>query len=375
MNEYNRVCAKIDLNAVVNNVEYIERHCYNKQILAVIKADGYGHGAIPIAKLLEKRTSIYGFAVATIEEAVELRKAHIKKTILVLGHVFPYGYDIALEHNITLTVFREDMLEEIGMLTNSKKKTLNVHLKVDTGMGRIGIRANEESLSFVKKIKTFPYIQLNGIFTHFAKADEKDKTHVYKQQELFEKFVSFVVEKEQLDIPFIHSFNSAGILSLNPNKSTLVRAGIILYGLWPSEKMYQEDIPLKPALSLISHIVYIKTIYKGETVSYGGTFIAKQDTIVATIPLGYADGYPRSLSNKGYVLIKGKKAPIIGRICMDQFMVDITNIENVSLDEEVVLIGKSGDIFITMEELAQVSGRFNYEFACNISKRVKRVYI
>ena len=375
MENYKRVCAKINLNNIKENyLGMVKVVGSQSRFFAVIKADGYGHGAVEIAKMLEKEDSLYGFAVATAEEALELRNHGITKPILVLGYTFPDSYERLAHNNIMPTVFREDSLAELSAAAKKTGHIIKVHVKVDTGMHRIGIAPNESGLDFVEKLLATEGVELEGIFTHFARADEFDKSDALRQNKTFQDFVSEVEERFQIQIPYKHSANSAGILELKDSYLDLVRAGVALYGMWPSEEVSKEIVQLKPALSLYSHVVYLKEIHKGDAVSYGGTFVAEKNMRVATIPVGYGDGYPRSLSGKGYVLIRGKKAPILGRVCMDQFMVDVTEIPEAQMDDLVTLIGTDGDLEITIEELGDISGRFNYELACDLGKRIPRVY-
>lgn len=370
-----RVCARIDVSAIKNNVKVLYEHMpVSKPIMAVIKADGYGHGAINIARILDKDERIFGFAVATSEEAFELRDEGISKPILVLGYVFIEDYARMIVSDIRFTIFTYEMavqLSKIGQVLNKKAK---VHIKVDTGMGRIGIRPQDDDIELMKRINALEGLYLEGIFTHFSRCDEADKTFTDEQYTLF---AGYIDELKNNDICFdmVHCANSAGILEYPTSHRDFVRAGIVLYGLWPSDEVVKAGIGLKPALSLISHIVYVKTVPKGTPISYGATFITDKEMKIATIPVGYADGYPRSLSNKGYVLIRGCKAPILGRICMDQMMVDVSDIDGVEELDEVVLIGQSGNEIITAEELGNLSGRFNYELVCDISERVPRIYV
>lgn len=375
MEQYARVCAHIDLDAVHHNLEAMRSHISKQtKILGVIKADGYGHGAVPIAWEMEDLDYVYGFAVASVEEAMQLRNANIKKPILVLGYTFPYSYETLINQEIIPTVFRLDMLHELNQTAARLGVKAAVHIKVDTGMARIGIQPNEEGFQFVKEALLCEHLSVEGIFTHFAKADEADKEAANKQLELFLAFVKKCEEENNYSFPFVHCSNSAGILDMPRANLDLVRAGIILYGMWPSDEVNKEVIPLAPVLSLKSHITYIKEVEAGTPVSYNGIFTTDKKTRIATIPVGYADGYPRNLTGKGYILIHGKKAPIIGRICMDQFMVDVTDIPECKEGDEVTLIGKDGELTITIEELGTISGRFNYEFACEIGKRTPRVF-
>lgn len=376
MFEYERVYAEIDLDAICKNVVAMKNNiAKDTKILAVIKTDGYGHGAIPIAIELETMDEVYGFAVATAEEALDLRKNDIKKPILILGYTFPGKYEELIKNKISMALFREDSLDEIAKVAEKMDEKALVHIKVDTGMGRIGVRPDEDGVIFAGKILANPSLCLEGVFTHFAKADESNKDFTYRQIEKFQEFTGKIKETYHYQIPIIHASNSAGIIDIKEANMDLVRAGIILYGLWPSDEVNKESISLRPALSLYSTIVYLKEIEKGTPVSYGGKFVAEKSMKIATIPVGYGDGYPRSLSGKGYVLIKGQKAPILGRVCMDQFMVDVTHIKEVCMGDKVTLIGKDCEETITVEELGDLADKFNYEFVCGLSKRIPRTFV
>ncbi len=373
--EGQRICAEIDMGAMLRNTENMHRHLKPEtKMLAVIKANGYGHGAVEIAQVLQKVPYIWGFATATFEEALDLRRAGCRKPILILGYVFPYCYTELDKEGIRPTVFRDDQLQEMSRAAAAAGQKISVHIAVDTGMSRIGIRPDETGLAFVKRALQMPGITVEGIFTHFARADEADKTSAEKQYRLFTEFLQRIKEETGYRIPICHASNSAAIIEEPDWQLDMVRAGIILYGMWPSEEVRRDILPLEPVLSLHSHIVYIKEVPAGTPVSYGGAFVTDKPTMVATIPVGYADGYPRSLSNKGYVLIHGKKAPILGRVCMDQMMVDVTDIPEAAINDHVTLIGKDKEASITMEELGALSGRFNYELACDINQRVPRFY-
>jgi len=373
---YKRGYAKVDLDAILYNMQQMHAHiAEGTQMMGVIKADGYGHGSVPIARCLQGLDYLFGFAVATAEEAHLLRLAGIQKPILLLGYAFPYSYKTLAEEQIRPALFRYDMVEKLNAAARENGEKMKVHIKVDTGMSRIGITPDEEGLRFVEYVATQEFLEIEGIFTHFARADEVDKTPALRQLECFTKFVSLIEERLHIKIPIKHCSNSAGIMELSQANLNMVRAGISLYGLYPSEEVKRDTIDLKPALSLHSHIVYIKTIHAGQAVSYGGTFVAPRDMRVATVPLGYGDGYPRSLSGRGYVLIHGERAPILGRVCMDQFMVDISHIENVKEDDPVVLIGFDGKEQISAEQIGELSGRFNYELVCDLNQRLPRVYL
>ena len=369
-----RICAYINLDNAIKNMEgFKSLISKNTKIMAVIKADGYGHGAVQIAHKLEGLPYLFGFAVATAEESFELRDAGITKPVLILGYTFKEDYEKLIEYGVTLTVFTDEMLKDIEEAAANTGKNATVHVKLDTGMSRIGIQADEAGIDFVKKVYASKYINLEGLFTHIARADEIDKSKANEQIKLYNLFIDNL-RKQNINIPICHVSNSASILEIPDANLDMVRAGITLYGLWPSNEVSKDKIPLYPLLKLVSHVAYVKLLKKGREISYGGTFTTKKDAVIATIPCGYADGIPRGLSNKGYVLIHGKIAPIVGRVCMDQFMVDVTDIDDVKVLDEVVIIGTQGDKTITAEEVGDISGRFNYELVCEISKRVPRVY-
>nr|WP_317362687.1 alanine racemase [uncultured Blautia sp.] len=375
MKMHSRIQAEIDLDAITYNLEHIKKNLApGTQVIAVLKADGYGHGAVPLARRIQKDPEIWGIAVATVEEGEELRNAGITKPILILGYTYQEDYQKIANLDFRPAVFKLSMAKELSKAALEAGKTLKIHIKIDTGMTRIGYRDVKKDVPEILEISKLPGLEIEGIFTHFARADEADKTPALVQYEKFQEFIR-ALEQEGLHIPMKHCSNSAGIIRMQEANLDAVRAGIILYGLYPSKEVERESVPLKPLMSLRSHIAYIKTVEPGAEISYGGIFTTVRETRVATIPVGYADGYPRGLSNKGSVLIRGKRAPILGRVCMDQFMVDVTEIPEAEELDQVTLLGKDGEDCITMEELGELSGRFNYEFACCISKRVPRVYL
>ncbi|MBQ6886714.1 MAG: alanine racemase [Lachnospiraceae bacterium] len=373
--EYARGYLEIDLDRIRRNMDNMKANLDEKtKMIGVIKTDGYGHGAVPIAAELEPLEYMYGFAVATVEEAHILRMAGVKKPILILGYTFPYSYPTLVKEEIRPTVFREDTLKELSEVAVSLNTKIKVHIKLDTGMSRIGVLPDESGFQFVEKALQTEGIEVEGIFTHFATSDYADKRYAYEQLEKFQKFCLEAEERFHINFAVKHCSNSAGIIEMREANMDVVRAGITLYGLSPSDEVEKDIVKFEPALSFKSTIVYVKTIPAGTAVGYGRTYIADKERTIATIPLGYGDGYPRGMSNKGYVLIHGKRAPIIGRVCMDQFMVDVTDIPGTAVNDEVTLIGTDGAETITMEEIGEVSGRFNYELACNLGKRVPRVY-
>lgn len=425
---YRRVYAVVDLDAVAYNMEMMKANLPEAAgMMAVVKTDGYGHGAAPVAWAADPYADMY--AVATAAEALNLRSHGISKPILILGPVHGSWYRELIEAEIRIPVFTwrqaeelsrqaealpkqaESGLKQTGALTEQAKllpsagqpmsggKPAYVHLAIDTGMSRIGMKPDEESADLAVRISRLPGICVEGLFTHFAKADEEDKTSAFRQAQRYKNFAN-MLEGRGLDIPVLHISNSAGIIdmpeishifgdgspeaavsrgpaasSAENQRGCMVRAGISIYGLYPSNEVKKERVPLKPAMELKSFITYIKEIGPGDEVSYGGTFVAEKTMRVATVSVGYGDGYPRSLSGKGRVLIRGKSAPVLGRVCMDQMMVDVTHIPEAEEWDTVTLIGTDGMERISVEELADTGGGFHYEIVCDIGKRVPRVYI
>ena len=314
MKMHSRIQAEIDLDAMTYNLEHIKKNLAPKtQVIAVLKADGYGHGAVPLARRIQKDPEIWGIAVATVEEGEELRNAGITKPILILGYTYQEDYQKIAKLDFRPAVFKLSMAKELSKAALEAGKTLKIHIKIDTGMTRIGYRDVKKDVPEILEISKLPGLDIEGIFTHFARADEADKTPALVQYEKFQEFIR-ALEQEGLHIPMKHCSNSAGIIRMQEANLDAVRAGIILYGLYPSKEVEREPVPLKPLMSLRSHIAYIKTVEPGAEISYGGIFTTVRETRVATIPVGYADGYPRGLSNKGSVLIRGKRAPILGRV-------------------------------------------------------------
>lgn len=370
--EYYRVHADVNLDAIYHNIEETRKVVKpDTKIMAIIKADGYGHGAIPIAKILEPIIDAYGIAI--IEEGIELRECGITKPLLILGVTPLPLYSKLIEYDIMPTIFSYESAEILSEEAKKQNKKAKIHIAVDTGMSRIGFQINQESVEIIKRINQLEWVEIDGCFTHFATADESDKSFTLEQLKRFQNFVA-QLEQEGIQIPTKHVSNSAGIIEFPDAQFDMVRSGISTYGLYPSEEVNKAVLPLQPAMEIKSYITYVKTLEAGVGISYGQTFVTKEKIKVATIPVGYADGYPRALSNQGYVLIHGQKAAILGRICMDQFMVDVTNIPGVCEGDIVTLVGIDKDASITVEELAAMSHSFNYEFVCDIGKRVPRVY-
>ncbi len=374
MKKNGRITAYIHMDAIARNFRNMRANIReDTQMVAVVKADGYGHGAVPIARMAEQYSYIWGFAVATADEALELRDAGIRKPILVLGYTFEEDYGRMAGLGIRPTVFTAEMAEAFGREAERQGICAPVHLAVDTGMSRIGVPDDASGIAEAGRIAALPHLKIEGVFTHFARADETDKTNAGRQ---ISRFTSFCDKLNAAGTEgFLrHCSNSAGILDLPQANMDLVRAGISIYGIYPSDEVSRVPVTLFPVMELKSHVVYVKTVPAGTPVSYGGTFVTQRETRIATIPVGYGDGYPRGLSGKGSVLIRGKRAPVLGRVCMDQFMADVTGMDVKTLDE-VTLLGRDGEDEITADELGSLSGRFPYELACCVGRRVPRVYI
>lgn len=369
MNE--RTYAQISLNALEHNINSIKSRLDGKaKLLAIVKADAYGHGSAEVAKFIEKDCDFFG--VACIEEALELIREGIKKPMLVLGYVSPKLIDVAVENNIRVPVFSFETAKALSEEAVRQGKMIDFHFCVDTGMSRIGFQVDEHSADMCAEIAKLPNIRPEGIFSHFARADETDLASTQKQLERFDSFISMLSDRG-VNPSVKHISNSAGIMVLD-EKYDMVRAGIILYGMYPSEDVDKELLDIKPVMQWKTYVSHIKTLEAGREISYGGTYVTDKPTVVATIPVGYADGYPRCLSGKGRVIINGRYANILGRVCMDQFMVDITDIPDVSIEDEVILVGSDGDCTLSMEEVSALAHSFNYELPCRLTRRVSRVY-
>lgn len=368
---YHRTYLKIDLDAIEYNIDNVLRKLAGKaKLLAVIKADAYGNGAVEVGKFLESKCDFFG--VACVEEAMELINAGIKIPILVLGGVSPQQYDVIVENDIRIPIFSYEAAQALSDEAVRQNKNIPFHFCLDTGMSRIGFQVNSESADVCKKITELPNITAEGLFSHFATADEENLEKTLAQKKRFTDFVKLLSERG-IAIPIKHISNSAGIMVLD-DIFDMVRSGIITYGLYPSAEVDKSLMDIKPSMEWKTHISHIKTLEAGREISYGGTYVTDKETVVATIPVGYADGYPRCLSNIGRVIVNGRYAPILGRVCMDQFMVDITDIPDVTEENEVTLVGYDGELALTMEEVSEMAHSFNYELPCRISRRVPRVY-
>ncbi|WP_099157474.1 alanine racemase [Virgibacillus ndiopensis] len=368
---YRDTWVEISLDAIQENVKAFKRHIHdNCKLMAVVKADGYGHGAVEVAKTAINSGVDY-LAVALLDEAIVLRKAGISFPILVLGYTPLNAVKDAIMNDITLTVFTQDVVKRIVEVAEENEKTSRIHIKIDTGMNRIGLNNKEAALQLVRSI-TSPFVFVEGIFTHFADADNVDATYTVKQFNHFNKITDYL-EKHNVQIPIKHCCNSAGTIAHPKMHLDMVRVGVSLYGLYPSEHL-QEKISLKQAMSFKTKSVMTKTVPAGQPISYGCTYAPKKESTITTIPVGYADGFSRALSNTGNVIINGQRAPIVGRICMDQAMINVTDIEQYKPEDVITIFGDPCDGFISMAEVADKMNTIHYEVACLIGKRVPRVY-
>ncbi|HOA79852.1 MAG TPA: alanine racemase [Defluviitaleaceae bacterium] len=372
--EHYRVIAEINLDAILNNIKEIQKNILkDTEIMAVVKADAYGHGAIEVSRLLIEN-GVQRLAVAILDEGKQLRKEGFKIPLHILGYTPVEQACEIVKYDFIQTVFTFEMAKAISDSATMQNKEAKIHLKIDTGMGRVGFKPIKESIGIIKEISKLPNINIEGIFTHFSSADEEDCSFTKQQFNIFNNFIK-ELQKTGIDFPVKHCSNSAGFILDEKMHINLIRPGIIIYGLYPSNEVNKEKIHLKPAMSLKSQVVFIKEVEEKTPISYGRKYITSRKTKVATIPVGYADGYSRRLSSLGRVLINGIYAPIIGNICMDQFMVDVSHIPDVDIGSEVVLIGQQGENVISAEEIADIIGTINYEVVCMVGKRIPRVYI
>lgn len=381
MNSYlRRTWAEVNLDAVRHNFSSIKNTIdKNSDIMCVIKADAYGHGAVPLAKLYEE-IGASRFAVSNIEEAIQLRENGIKLPILILGFTPAYMAKALADNNISQAVFSEEYAKELSDCAVKNNVTVKIHIKIDTGMSRIGfmyqnIQRDENSIHEIERVCKLPNLEHEGIFTHFAVSDEADEGREVTLHQ-FECFSDVIEKLKALNInfPVCHCSNSGAIIDYKQAHMNCVRAGIILYGLSPSSKL-KDKIDLIPAMQIKSVIAQIKTVEPNSPVSYGCTYITEKPTVIATVPIGYADGYTRSLGNRAYMTVNGRKAPVIGRVCMDQLMLDITDIDGVSVGDEVTVIGDGNNNTFSFDDMAAMTGTINYELICLVGKRVPRVYI
>ena len=368
--DFDSTRVKIDLDAIASNMDAI-REKAGVPVMAVVKADAYGHGAVQVARLLQDKCAF--FCVSSILEAMELRQAGLSTPILILGHTPADAFPTAIREGIRPTIYRMEDALALSKAAQFLELPARFHFAVDTGMSRIGFQVTEEDADICARIASLPGLFAEGLFSHFATADCADLTRAKKQAERFAEFDG-MLRRRGVKVPIRHLNNSAGLMNF-ATPYEMVRSGIITYGMYPSDEVDPGRLALRPALQWLSRVTHVKTLPAGREISYGGTYVTKADTVVATIPVGYADGYRRNLSGKFYVLIHGQKAPILGRICMDQMMVDVTHIPGVQVGDRVTLVGADGDETITMEQISAQADSFNYEFVCGISRRVPRLYV
>jgi len=367
--KFDNTYVSIDLDVISDNFRAI-REKAGVPVMAIVKADAYGHGAIQVARHLQKDATFFG--VSSMLEAMELRQAGLDNPILILGQTPVAAFPIAIRENIRPAIFHYEAAEALSREAVRQDKIAAFHFALDTGMSRLGFQATEESADICAKIAALPNLRAEGLFSHFATADCADLTRSREQAALFDRFHQ-MLRSRGVEVQARHLDNSAGLMNFDGHYE-MVRAGIVTYGMYPSDAVDPSLLRLKPALSWKSRVTHVKWLEPGRQISYGGLYVTDKPTLVATVPVGYADGYRRSLSNRFYVLIRGKRAPILGRICMDQMMVDVTDIPDVALNDKVVLVGSDGDETITMEQIAEAADSFNYEFVCGISRRVPRFY-
>lgn len=377
--QYRATQAEINLDHLRANYEAF-RHALpvEMRLLACVKADAYGHGAVEVARELEKAGADY-LSVAFLDEAIQLRRAGIQMPVLVLGYTPPEGIQAAWEHQVTVTLFSPEVLEAIRALPEeSLNRPLKVHIKIDSGMGRLGLLPGEAAVSFIEKAMALPQAEVEGMFTHFSKADEEDKSYTLEQ---YRRFTSVVVALKErgTSLPIIHTGNSAAAIDTPELSFNMVRIGISLYGLYPSDEVNRQKVALTPVLTLKTKVAYVKTLPPHWGVSYGARYVTDTEEIIATLPIGYADGYSRMLSGKAEVLIRGRRVPVVGTICMDQCMVTLQSFaeeaEEIQAGEEVVLIGQQSGASISADELASWLGTIHYEVICMIASRIPRFYI
>ena len=368
---YYRSFACVDLSAIRYNFEQLKKNLEpGVRTMAVVKADAYGHGSVKVSQTLERMTDY--FAVSVIEEATVLRENGIKKPILILTYTNPKQFEKLINYDLIATIYSYDDAVKLSEAAKRLGEEAVMHIAVDTGMERIGFKDTDESADIIEKITRLPSVRVEGLFSHLACADCEDKSSALAQVARFDAFIE-KLENRGVDIPVKHICNSAAAIDFD-NHYDLVRFGISMYGLYPSEEVDKNRVKLRPAMEVLSHVIHVKEVEAGTGIGYGHAYITPEDRKIATVCIGYADGYSRAYSNNGVVLINGKRAPVVGKVCMDQIMVDVTDIENVKTGDIAVIMGKSDGEFLSAEELGQLAGSFNYEIICTFMPRVSRFY-
>ncbi|MDO4623630.1 MAG: alanine racemase [Eubacteriales bacterium] len=374
MEKYLRTYAEISLEAIGHNIDEVRKKIDAKtKVLAVVKANAYGHGAVRVASYLQDRVDF--FAVATADEALLLRENGIVLPIMILGYASPSEYTELVKHDVRICIYNLDDAEALNRAGEELGIRAKLHIALDTGMTRIGFQVDEASADTIAAIAAMPHLDVEGMFTHLSCADMTDKAFCYEQFEKFDRMLEMLKDRK-VQIPIRHVLNSAGIMEFDDHRFDMVRSGITTYGCYPSEEVDKSRMDLQPAMEWKTHVIHVKDVEPGRGVSYGATYVTEKPvTRIATVSVGYADGYPRALSSRGRVLIRGQYAPILGRVCMDQMMVDVTDISGVKVEDVVTLIGRDGENRITVEEVGDNSARFNYEMLCDVSDRVNRIYV
>lgn len=367
------VWAEVNLDNIINNINEIKKNINAEEIIAVVKANAYGHGAIDVAPVLVENGADK-LAVAMLSEALELRESGIKVPILILGYTDVSFAEMLINNDIEQTVYSLDYAKELSKKAEALGKVAKIHIAVDTGMGRIGFLPNEKSVEEVVEISKLRNLRITGVFTHFSNADEEDKSYAHNQIKKFNSFIN-EIEKREVNLGVKHISNSASIIDIEDAHYNAIRPGIILYGYYPSDYINKDKLKLMPALSLKCQVIHVKELPKGEYIGYGRKFMTERDSVIATLPIGYADGYIRGLYGKAQVIINGKLAPVVGKICMDQCMVDVTDIGPVNIGDEVILLGEDNGIKNNADDMAQMLDTINYEILCMIGRRVPRIYI
>ena len=367
------VWAEVNLDNIINNIKEIKKNINGEEIIAVVKANAYGHGAVDVAPVLIENGADR-LAVAMLSEALELREAGIKVPILILGYTDVAFSEMLINNDIEQTVYSLDYAKELSKKAEALGKVAKIHIAVDTGMGRIGFLPNEKSVEEVVEISKLSILRITGIFTHFSNADEQDKSYAHNQIEKFNSFIN-EIEKREVNLGLKHISNSASIIDIEDAHYNAIRPGIILYGYYPSDYINKDKLKLMPALSLKCQVIHVKELPKGEYIGYGRKFRTERDSVIATLPIGYADGYIRGLYEKAHVIINGKLAPVVGKICMDQCMIDVTDVGPVKVGDEVVLLGEDNGVKNNADDIAKMLDTINYEILCMIGRRVPRIYI
>ena len=367
------VWAEVNLDNIINNIKEIKKNINGEEIIAVVKANAYGHGAVDVAPVLIENGADR-LAVAMLSEALELREAGIKVPILILGYTDVAFSEMLINNDIEQTVYSLDYAKELSKKAEALGKVAKIHIAVDTGMGRIGFLPNEKSVEEVVEISKLSNLRITGIFTHFSNADEQDKSYAHNQIEKFNSFIN-EIEKREVNLGLKHISNSASIIDIEDAHYNAIRPGIILYGYYPSDYINKDKLKLMPALSLKCQVIHVKELPKGEYIGYGRKFRTERDSVIATLPIGYADGYIRGLYEKAHVIINGKLAPVVGKICMDQCMIDVTDVGPVKVGDEVVLLGEDNGVKNNADDIAKMLDTINYEILCMIGRRVPRIYI